>query len=397
MQPVRRYTRLVQDGEEFAHLVDDRGDDTGLGAVGAPDRVAVQGIAEPEHRTAVVPDRADESGQPVGDHLRAHSRDERQPAGLTARIQPLAEVEQFVGGRGRPHLAADRVDDLGQQSHMGAVELPGAFADPRPVGRAEHPPKVVEPAELRLLVVHQQRLVARPDRALDVASGRTAVRPPTEVPHRLAGGHEAHDHARRIGPAAVRVRLGQVDHVPPVGGEQELPVDLLDWVRARFRELPGDSADPDDRQTGPGAEQVGEAVYETGLGRDVRLAALVRVLGAVTGLEDQCLTVGHQFQRPPECGDLVGTDERLGRRQDIANLGEPARVVPARLLSGAVLPLHICAHHVRTLPRAHTQAGIPARTACGTSIPSEQNCQQGFLNSHCTWVFPSSERKLRMK
>ncbi|KFB21139.1 hypothetical protein PGPR2_05945 [Pseudomonas aeruginosa PGPR2] len=93
-----------------------------------------------------------------------HPRDQRQAPRLAARIEALAERQQLVAADLRADLAGHRVEHLGQQRHMGTVDLAGALADPRPVGRTEIDPALLVLAQHRQLVVEQQHLVAGPDR-----------------------------------------------------------------------------------------------------------------------------------------------------------------------------------------------------------------------------------------
>ena len=66
--------------------------------------------------------------------------------------------------------------------------------------------------------------------------------------------------------------------------------------------------------------------------------ALVRVLGAVTDLEDQGLTGGGEPQRLVQPEDLLGADQGVARGQHLSNPGELMTVVPLRLLSSTAPP-----------------------------------------------------------
>ncbi|GAA2916793.1 hypothetical protein GCM10020221_10960 [Streptomyces thioluteus] len=105
----------------------------------------------------------------------------------------------------------------------------------------------------------------------------------------VAGGHVAGEDAQGVGPAALAVGLRAVDHVAPEDGEFGA-VDDLGGPGAGLGELPRDAACPQDGLAGGQAERPGEQVEQCGLARDVVTRALLRVLGAVPGLQHQGLT-----------------------------------------------------------------------------------------------------------
>ena len=90
----------------------------------------------------------------------AEAADQRQPAGLVLRVQPVDQLQEVALGDRRPALQPDRVLHAAGELDVGAVQLPGAVADPDHVARARHrqPGRRVDAAE-RLLVLEQQRLV----------------------------------------------------------------------------------------------------------------------------------------------------------------------------------------------------------------------------------------------
>ena len=59
--------------------------------------------------------------------LRPHPRDQREPARHPRGVEPLADLDQLVGGRRRPDLHAQRVVHAGEELDVRAVELPRAL------------------------------------------------------------------------------------------------------------------------------------------------------------------------------------------------------------------------------------------------------------------------------
>src|SRR6185437_3353510 len=116
---------LVQDVLEAARLQ----------APGAGLRVAVHGIADPEHRLTGLPYGLDGLRQRRGDVLRAEAVNEGQPSRLVLRIERGDQALQ----PGRIHRGADLdTDGVGNAAEVldvRAVELRGAHADPGHVRR----------------------------------------------------------------------------------------------------------------------------------------------------------------------------------------------------------------------------------------------------------------------
>ncbi len=118
---------------------------------------------------------------------------------------------------------------------MGAVDLAGALADPRPVGRTEVDPALLVLAQHRQLVVEQQHLVAGPDRrGIRLLPGRGV---PAQVAHDVARRRIALENPLRIGPALLGMGLAAVDHVAAID-RQGLLADLLVRLGTRLGVLP---------------------------------------------------------------------------------------------------------------------------------------------------------------
>src|SRR6266511_1131381 len=161
VQPARPGADLLVRVEEALHLGHHVLEVAGLVAVLRLVRVPVHRVAHPRHRRAVVADRLQQRRQPVADPARTHPGDEREPALLALRVQPVDQRADVVRCRRRPDLHADRVAQRGEQLDVRAVQLPGALADPeqvpgRPVRRLG---AGVDPGQ-RVLVLQDQRLVA---------------------------------------------------------------------------------------------------------------------------------------------------------------------------------------------------------------------------------------------
>src|SRR4029079_19232906 len=89
---------------------------------------------------------------------------EREPTRDPPWVEPLADFDQLVSGRGRPDLDAEWVVDTGEEIHVRAVGLPRALTDPEHVGRAVVPvARRRVAARQHLLVVEHKPFVARPD------------------------------------------------------------------------------------------------------------------------------------------------------------------------------------------------------------------------------------------
>ncbi|CAD5925139.1 protein of unknown function [Streptomyces sp. KY70] len=261
----------------------------GLETVGAGDGVAVHRVRQPEHRVAGLVDRTDQGGQPLGHVVGAHPRDECEPAGVPPGVETVAQGEQRLRRHGRPDLDRDGVGDGGEQRDVGAVQLPGALADPRPVGRGQQQGAVGFAAQQRQFVVEQQCLMAGPDGDVEHRAARGAA--PAEVVHDVAGGPVAGQQMPRIGAAQLRVGLRTVDHVAAVDRQFDA-VHQLGRGRSGLAELAGQPPHPYDRVPRGELHRPGQEVQQRALARDVLGGGLGRVLGAVTGLDHLEMTRG---------------------------------------------------------------------------------------------------------
>ena len=104
--------------------------------------------------------------------------------------------------------------------------------------------------------------------------------------HRGAGVGVCTHQSRRIVGADCLVGDERVDHVAAVG----LQTQRVDVGRARFGVLAGDASDLDDRHRGTVGEHDGHLQQRADVSLDVRLGVVREGLGAVTALEQKCLT-----------------------------------------------------------------------------------------------------------
>ncbi len=169
--------------DEPCDLADDVLEVAGLSTAGSSVGVGMHRVAGPDHRVPGVAHGLEQRAERFLDVLVAHPRDQRQPTGDPRRIERLAQLEDVVGGRRRPDLAADRVVDPAEELDVRPVELAGALADPEHVRRAVVPTagqRVL--AGERFLVAEQERLVAGVD--VGLVEGRGVLRVDA------AGAHE---------------------------------------------------------------------------------------------------------------------------------------------------------------------------------------------------------------
>ena len=261
-----------------------------LGGVG----VAVHRIAGPNHGVAGVTNGGEKRRQVVAHVVGALPGDECQAAGDLLGVERFAQGEHLVRCRRRADLAAERVLHASKELDMGAVELAGALADPEHVGRAVVPiaGEGVLPGQ-RFFVVEEKRFVAREEvdfvqgrhgAAVDAArihEGEGAVDLAGHLFVPFTGGRGSDEFAvpgRNLAEVGIATsgegpQQVQCGGGPVVGGEQSLGVgatfalgeadvvdDLaeegrqldialgLDGGGAGFGELPGDTADLNDRQ-----------------------------------------------------------------------------------------------------------------------------------------------------
>ena len=170
---------------ETPHLAQDRIEGPRLVARCRLDRVAMHGIAGPDHDAPLAFHRADQFGQMLFDLVGAEAGDQRQAARLVVGIERVDEPDQFVGLQRRAAFEADRVLDAAAELDMGMVGLARAVADPQHMARCRVPVAAGRiDAGQRLLVAEQQRLVAGEE------IGRAQLRRRVGVD--AAGAHEGH-------------------------------------------------------------------------------------------------------------------------------------------------------------------------------------------------------------
>lgn len=320
---------------ERRHLLGDAAHQAGLVAAGRDDGVAVHRVAQPDHRVPGRAHRLHQRRQALADLLRAHPRDQRQAPRLAARIEALAERQQLVAADLRADLAGHRVEHLGQQRHMGTVDLAGALADPRPVGRTEVDPALLVLAQHRQLVVEQQHLVAGPDRrGIRLLPGRGV---PAQVAHDVARRRVALEDPLRIGPALLGMGLAAVDHVAAID-RQGLLADLLVRLGTRLGVLPGDAPDADHRPPAGQAQGAGQQFQHGGLARHVLGMVVVHVLGAVAALHHQRLAAGDPRQGRAQGQDVAGADQRRTAAQVRLHVAQARRIAPFGLLQRFAAP-----------------------------------------------------------
>ena len=358
---------LAVDGEELPQLGQDVVEASGLVAAVAGEGVAVHRVAGPHRPGGPARCTASSSGgSRPADVAGAEAGDEGQPARRPVRVEPVAERDHLVGRGARADLGADRVDDPRQELDVGAVELAGPLADPQQVGRAVDPVagERVLPGQ-RLLVVEDQRLVARPEvdlvqaaLGLEVdAAGRHEAQGPVDLagdplvaaalgrrgdellvpgvdlgqvgeaalgegPQQVERGRRlvvGGDQAVGVGPAGVGVERLVVDHVAAERVELDV-ADPLGRRRPGLGELPGDPADLDHRDAGGVGEGDGHLQDDLQLVADVVGREVGEGLGAVAGLEEEGLA-----RRPPRPGrtvrlpGLAGEDQRRQGRPGAAS------------------------------------------------------------------------------
>ena len=296
----------------------------------------------------------------------------------TRRVEPLAERDELVGRRVGPTFTPTGFSTPGEELDVRPVGLPRPLPDPEEVRRARVPVagrRVA--AHERLLVVEQERLVARPhvdlvDRALVAEVDPDRLHEPQRAAdlvrdHLVAPALErARDellvprvHLRQVGEATLRERAEQVErrdrlvvrlhHPLGVGharlgrglvGVDRVPaerrqldaVDPLGERRARLRELPCDPPDLDDRQRRAVRQHRGhlEEHLQALADRDRRDVA--ERLRAVAGLEQERPPLDRLAERPAERPRLAGEDERRQLPQPLANGVDRGGIGPVRLL-----------------------------------------------------------------
>ncbi len=328
----------------------------GLAPAGGGEGVAVHGVTGPDHRVPGGLDRGQQRAQALLDRVGAHAGDQGQAARHPLGVERLAQPEHLLGGGAGSELAAEGVGHPGEEAHVGTVEVPGALADPQQVGRAVVPVAgEAVPAGQRLLVAQEQGLVARVEVDLvqlvlggqvDPAGGHEAQGPLDAVgddlvalalparrhellvpgvhlvevgeaplgegPQEVEGGRGlvvGGEQAGGIGHPGLGRRGDVVDHVAPERGQVEL-AHPLGRGAAGLGELAGDAAHLDHRHPGAVGEDDGHLQDEPQLVADDVGREGLEGLGAVAGLEEEGLSVGHRGQAGGQGPCLAGEHQR---------------------------------------------------------------------------------------
>ena len=328
-------------------------------------------IRRPDDGVPGVPNGADDRRQRVDEALRPHPHDQRQPPGPPRRIEPLAELDDLVGGRRRPELDPERVVDAGEELDVRASQLVRSLADPEHVRRAVVPVagQRVLPRQ-RLLVVEHEALVARPqidaveplrlgdvdpagadevERALDLGGerlvalslgrardellvprvhlgeiGEAAVREGADEVERGRGLVVDPQQPRRIGRPRLERRRVVVDHVTEERRQLEVP-HALRRLRSRLRELARDPADLHERQPGAVDHHHRHLQEDLQLLADRDRAEVAKRLGALARLEQKRPAAGDVAERRLEVSRLAREHERRHRPQLFDGGVEPRR------------------------------------------------------------------------
>ena len=374
--------------EEALHLVDDAIEVPGLVSGGRLVGVAMHRVALPDHLMPGGLHLLDDRRQQVADLVVAQAADQRQPARLVVRIEPLDVLDGQLGRHGRPDLHPDRVgDDLGE-GDVGAVELAGALADPDVVrGQVIEARlwgfsgELVAQPQHGAFVVEDQGLVAGVDlggvevavvdpagahethTAVDLAGQRLVAGPgrrgPDELPvpivdevqrrqaRRGQGPHQVHrgagvgvrpHQAGRVVVADSRVRSESVDHVAAVGLQSQ----RVEVRRARLGVLARDAGHLHHRQARGIGQHHGHLQQGADIGADVRLGVVGERFGAVAALQHERLAAGHRGELAGEPFDLRRDRDRRDAFQHLAHrlglVGIPAGLLGGRLGQRRVQP-----------------------------------------------------------
>src|SRR5690606_3285636 len=115
MDPTGMRALSSMNGEEAAHLRQDRVERAGLETVRRLDRVAMHRIARPDDDTAFALHRADQPRQLGLDVLGTHPADQRETTWFVAGIEDVDEPDQFVRIQARSTFDAKRVHHSAQE------------------------------------------------------------------------------------------------------------------------------------------------------------------------------------------------------------------------------------------------------------------------------------------
>ena len=148
--------------EERRDLVDDVVEVPRLQARRRLHRVAVHRVAHPHDFCSGCRHLLHDRRQHVTNASGAHPTDQRQPPGYAVGIESLDQQYRVVGRHSRAELDRHRIRDRRGKRNVCTVELPGPLPHPQQMTRqVVHRSRRLVDASERLLVVEQQRLVAR--------------------------------------------------------------------------------------------------------------------------------------------------------------------------------------------------------------------------------------------
>jgi MFS family permease len=128
----------VAGSEEAVQLSHDLAEIAGLVTARVLVGVAVHRVAHPDHRVPGELHGPQQRRERARDAVRSHPAHECEPTGASGRVEPVAQRDHLVGRGGRSELTPIGFP-MPEVNHVGAVELPGALADPEHVGRAVVP------------------------------------------------------------------------------------------------------------------------------------------------------------------------------------------------------------------------------------------------------------------
>ena len=128
---------LLVDAQRLLQLAEDVAEGASLDAAADALRVAVHGVALPDHCTGIlaVLDRTDMRWKKLADQGSAVASDERDLALFPGRVQGAEEGQDVGHRRRRSYLDANGVRNTSEELDVGVVDLAGAITDPEEVSR----------------------------------------------------------------------------------------------------------------------------------------------------------------------------------------------------------------------------------------------------------------------
>ncbi len=341
-------------------------------------RVAVHWIADPHHRVSGFAHRAQQWTQRRLHIVGTHPRNQGESPGNAVGVQGVAERQHVVSRGVRPDLHADWIADASQELHVGTVQLSSALADPQHVRRAVVPltgEGVL--ASQCLFVAENQRLVRGVH--VNLVERTVAFGVDAACPHEcecpldfcrhlfvaLTLGARSNEllvpcmHAIEVGKASLGERAQQVERArrlmvclnqPLRIGDSRFVMwggvvhhvtterrnltraDLLGVTRAWLGELTGDTSHLHHGYAHGVREHHGHLQDDAELLANIDRRELLETLGAVAGLQQEGVAVGHLTERGQKGACLAREDQR-GIRLDLFQCAiERCRIGPLGLL-----------------------------------------------------------------